>query len=109
MPLQHVARQEQQDLIAPQDARPGIDDAEPVAVAVERTAEIAAAGQHRRLQLLQVLRPGRIGLMTGEIAVDPLVPTDVLYRQPSTAGRTGRPQGAVEIGRAPGGRRGGTY
>src|SRR3546814_14635717 len=42
VPLQHVTRQEQQDLIAPEDASLRIDEAEAVAVAVEGDAEVAA-------------------------------------------------------------------
>ena len=60
---QHVARQHQQQLIAPQNAPARIDDADAVAVAVEPDAEIAAFGGDRLLQLHQILRDRRVGVM----------------------------------------------
>ena len=74
---QHVARQQHQDLIAPQDAADAVDDADPVAVAVERDAELAPPSGHRVDQLPEIVLHGGIGVVRGERSVDLLVEQDV--------------------------------
>src|SRR5690606_22640889 len=66
---QNVACQVKQHLVAPEDAASRVDDAQPVAVAVEGDAEIAALTQDGCLQLLQVLRHCGIGMVTRKVAV----------------------------------------
>ena len=69
--LQHVARQDRSELVAPQDAALAVDHADAVAVAVEGDAEIAACScDHLGDQLLQVLRHRRVGMVVREGAVD---------------------------------------
>jgi hypothetical protein len=46
------------------------DDAEPVAVAVERKADLGAGPLDRADQLGQVLRLARVGMVIREIAID---------------------------------------
>ena len=70
VPLQHVARQHDHQLVAPQDAARGVDDADPVAIAVKGDAEVAAAPRHLLLQLHQVLGNRRVGMMRREMPVD---------------------------------------
>src|SRR5437868_3546780 len=77
MPAQHIARQHHHQLIAPQDPALRVDDPDAVAVAVEGNAEIAALARHRLLQLNQILRDRRIGMMGWKSTVDRLVQQDV--------------------------------
>ena len=79
--LQHVARPQHQELVAPQDAALAVDRADAVAVAVEGDAEIAAALLHLGHELHEVLRHGRIGMVRREGAVDLLVQHEMLARQ----------------------------
>ena len=58
-----------------------VDDADAVAVAVEGDAEIAALARHRLLQLHEVFRDRRIGVMGRKGAVDRLVQQDVAAGQ----------------------------
>ena len=77
MPGQHIARQHHHQLIAPQDPAVRVDDSDAVSVAVEGNAEIAALARHRLLQLNQILRDRRIGMMGWKSTVDRLVQQDV--------------------------------
>jgi hypothetical protein len=79
--LQHVARPQDQQLVAPQDAALAVDRADAVAVAVEGDAEVAALLLHLGLQLLEVLGHRRIGMVRREGAVDLLVQDEVRARQ----------------------------
>src|SRR5437879_8390518 len=76
--LQHVARPQDQQLVAPKDAALAIDRADAVAIAVEGDTEVAAAALHFLHQLLEVLRHRRIWMMCGQRAVYLLVQDDVL-------------------------------
>ncbi len=68
--LQHI-RGEQHQLAVGVDDLAGLGyHTEPVAVAVEREAELVVAGGQRSDQVLQVLRLRRIGMMVGKVAVD---------------------------------------
>ena len=67
---QHVVRKQHQLPVGVDDVAALGDHAEPVAVAVEREAQLRAGIAHRGDQLLQVLRLGRIGMMVGKGAVD---------------------------------------
>ena len=60
-----------------------VDDADAVAVAVKGDAEIAVLARHRLLQLHQVRRHGRVGVMRRESAVDLVVDQDVAAGQAS--------------------------
>src|SRR3546814_9323143 len=62
---------------SPHRMRLGVHHAETVAVAVEGDAEIAVLGAHRGLELLQVLRHGRVGVVIGKVAVDALIQQNV--------------------------------
>src|SRR6185437_306735 len=93
--LDDVAGEEHHELIAPQDAALAIDDADAVAVAVEGDAEIAAMRRHRRLELHEVLRLGRIRMMSREIAVDRLVEQHMLAGQVGGQADDGIAGGAV--------------
>src|SRR3546814_20845382 len=95
VPLQHVTRQEQQDLIAPEDASLRIDEAEAVAVAVEGDAEVAALAQHGLLKLLQVRRHRRIRMVIREAAVALRVQQDVCAWQAPGHRRHGLSRGPV--------------
>src|SRR3546814_6226629 len=64
----------------------GVHHAEMGAGAVEGDAEIAGRGAHRGLELLQVLRHGRVGVVIGKVAVDALIQQNVHARQPGDDG-----------------------
>ena len=67
---QHVGGEQHQLPVGIDDVAGRRHDAEPVAVAVEREAELAVALRKPAPQILEVLRLGRIRMMIGEIAVD---------------------------------------
>ena len=61
--LQHVAREQHQLAVGIDDLAVLGDDAEPVAVAVEREAELGVAGCDRGDQVGEVLRLARVGMV----------------------------------------------
>ncbi len=68
-PLEHVAREECQQLIAPEERPSFVDDAEAIGVAVVADPEVGLLRQDPRGQIDHVLRHRRIGLMIGEASV----------------------------------------
>src|SRR3546814_9190392 len=62
----HRAGKENHELIGPDDPARIIDDADAVAVAVERNADIASPFDHRSLNLLQIFRHRGIRVMSGK-------------------------------------------
>ena len=68
--LEHVAREEHQLAVGIDDRAVFRDDAEPVAVAVEREADLGVAELHDTDQLGEVLGLARIGMVVREVAVD---------------------------------------
>ena len=61
--FQHVARPQHHQLVAPQDAALTVDGADAIAIAVEGDAEIGLDLGDLVLELDQVMRLGRIGVM----------------------------------------------
>ena len=82
-------------LVAPQDAALAVDRADAVAVAVEGDAEVAALLLHLGLQLLEVLRHRRVGMVRREGAVDLLVQDEVRAGQLVDHGADRHADGAV--------------
>jgi hypothetical protein len=95
MALQHVARQQHHELVAPQDLARPIDHAEPVGVTVEGEAEIELLAQHEVAQLLEILGHGWVGMVRGEGPVHPLIDDAVPPRQAAGEEGHGRPCRAV--------------
>src|SRR6185437_4520534 len=71
----------QKQLIRPHDAACGIDYTDPISVAIEGDTEIRLTLEHRGLQLLQVLRDGRVRMMRREATIDLRVEQRVPPRQ----------------------------
>ncbi len=67
---QHVAREQHQLPVGPDDVAALRDDAEAVAVAVEGQADFGIAVAQAADQVLQVVGIGRVGMMIREMAVD---------------------------------------
>ena len=65
----HGARQHDHQLVTPQDAALPVDHADPVAIAIQRDAEVGLVLGHRLHQLFQIFRHGRVGMMIRESAV----------------------------------------
>ena len=88
MALQHVARQHDHQLVAPQDAALRVDDADAVAVAVEGDAEIAALRRATAsCSCTRFSGDGRVGVMRRKGAVDRLVDQDVRARAAARSAR----------------------
>ena len=68
--LQHLGREDLHQLVAAHDPALAVDHADPIAIAVERDADLGARGGDRGDQMLEVLGHGRIGVVIGEPAVD---------------------------------------
>ena len=66
---ENVAREDDHQLVAPEDRARAVDHADPVGVAVEGDAQVGAGFGHLPHQILQVLLPGRVGMVVGETAV----------------------------------------
>jgi hypothetical protein len=84
-PGQHVARVEDQDVVAPDDPAAPVHHADPVGIPIERHPQLGPGAPHRRDQVLQVLRDGGIGVVIGEGAV-------ALGEQPGPLDPQGREQ-----------------
>src|SRR4051812_35023282 len=67
---EHVAREEDHQLIAPEDLAVLVHRAHAVGVAVPGDTQIRLCFQHLTLQVVQVLFHGRIGMVIGEGAVE---------------------------------------
>ncbi len=67
---QHAAREEDQQLVAPHDVAVLVDGAEAIPVAVPRDPDVGPDRLHPRLERLQVLGHGRIGVVVRERPVD---------------------------------------
>jgi hypothetical protein len=90
-----VARQQQQQLVGREHPPLPVDDAQPVAVAVEGHAKVAAVGDHRFGQLGEVLRLRRVRVVRRKAAVDPGVEQEVAARQQRREALDHRPGRAV--------------
>src|SRR3546814_3396887 len=77
------ARQQDQELVRPHDPALPVDHADPVGVAVEGDADVGPVRPYRLLELFQILRDGRVGMVRREGAVDALVEKDVRAGQAS--------------------------
>ena len=64
--LQDRSREQDHQLIAPQDAAAGVDDADAVGVTVERHAQFGADLGHLGDEIGQVGLYGRVGMMMGK-------------------------------------------
>ena len=69
MVLEDVAGVNDQQLVAPEDAPPAVDDADAVGVAVQADAQVGPGLLHLGDQVLQVLDHGGVGMVVGEAAV----------------------------------------
>jgi hypothetical protein len=78
---QDIAREHDHQLVAPENAAARVDDADAIAVAVKGDAEFAAVVAHRLLELNEIFRNGRVGVMGREISVDFRIDEDVPARQ----------------------------
>src|SRR5690242_3050394 len=78
---QSLQGKKQQQLVGPHDAARGIDYTNTISVAIEGNPEIRLTLEHCGLQLLQVLRDGRVRMMRGEATIDLRVEQRVPPRQ----------------------------
>src|SRR5205807_7348333 len=83
------------DLVAVDDPAASVDDADAVAVAVERDADLVAALDDRADQVLEVLRHGRVGVVVRESSVDLGEQTGVAAGHPARELGHGRAGGTV--------------
>jgi len=90
-----VAREQDEQLVRPEHLALAVHRAQPVAVAVERDAEVQALAAHQFRQLGEVFRHGRIGMVGREGPVDGLVQQHVPARQPRREPRHDAPGRAV--------------
>ena len=74
----HRTRQQHQQLIRPENFAFPIDNADPVAIAVQRNAEVRPLAKHFFLQLDEILRLGRVGVMGRKARIHHTVDQDVL-------------------------------
>src|SRR3546814_5516829 len=79
------ARQQDQELVRPHDPALPVDHADPVGVAVEGDADVGPVRPYRLLELFQILRDGRVGMVRREGAVDALVEKDVRRSEEHTS------------------------
>ena len=93
--LEHVPRQDGEQLIPPQHPAQGIDDADAVAIAVEGDPEVAFLGGDALFELLQVGLHGGVRVVGRKGAVDAFVEQNVPSRQVGAQHRQGVAGGAV--------------
>ena len=78
---QQVAREQDEQLVCPEHVPFAVHRAQPVAVAVERNAEVKALAAHQIDKLDQVFRHGRVRMVGRECPVDFLVQQEMFARQ----------------------------